>query len=53
MTTISDKEGVEVRWVEHFENVLNRDPITGKDIEENGQVFNTLDVKEDLFFFFL
>ena len=34
---------------EHFENVLNRDTVAGKDIEENEKVCDTLDVKEDLF----
>ena len=28
--TISDKERVSERWVEHFENVLNRDRAAGK-----------------------
>ena len=47
--TISDKERVKERWVEHFENVLNRDTVAGKDIDENEKVCDTLDVKEDLF----
>ena len=47
--TISDKEKVKERWVEHFENVLNQDTVAGKDIDENGKVCDTLDVKEDLF----
>ena len=47
--TISDKEKVKERWVEHFENVLNRDTVAGKDIDENEKVCDTLDVKEDLF----
>ena len=47
--TISDKEKVKERWVEHFENVLNRDRVAGKDIDENEKVCDTLDVKEDLF----
>ena len=47
--TISDKERVKERWAEHFENVLNRDRVAGKDIEENEKVCDTLDVKEDLF----
>ena len=47
--TISNKEKVKERWVEHFENVLNRDTVAGKDIDENEKVCNTLDVKEDLF----
>ena len=29
---ISDKEKVKERWAEHFENVLNRGTVTGKDI---------------------
>ena len=32
-----------------FENVLNRDTVAGKDIDENEKVCDTLDVKEDLF----
>ena len=47
--TISDKERVKERWAEHFENLLNRDRVAGKDIEENEKVCDTLDVKEDLF----
>ena len=47
--TISNKEKVKERWVEHFENVLNRDTVAGKDIDENEKVCDTLDVKEDLF----
>ena len=47
--TISDKEKVKARWVEHFENVLNRDTVAGKDIDENEKVCDTLDVKEGLF----
>ena len=47
--TISDKERVKERWAEHFENVLNRDRVAGKDIEENEKLCDTLDVKEDLF----
>jgi len=35
--------------VKHFENVLNRNTVIGKDIEENEKVCDTLDVKEDLF----
>ena len=31
----SDKEKVKERWVEHFENVLNRDTVAEKDINEN------------------
>ena len=46
--TVSDKERVRERWVEHFENVLNRDTVAGKDIDNNGKVCDTLDVKEDL-----
>ena len=33
--TISYKERVKERWAEHFENVLNRDTVAGKGIEEN------------------
>ena len=47
--TISDEEKVKERWVEHFENVLNRDTIAGKDTDENENFCDTLDVKEDLF----
>ena len=36
--------------MEHFENVLNRDAIAGKDINENEKVCDTLDVKENLFY---
>ena len=32
--------------MEHFENVLNRDRVTTKDIEENEKVCDTLDVKK-------
>ena len=32
--TISDKEKVKERWVENFENVLDRDTVAGKDIDE-------------------
>ena len=35
--TISDKERVKKRWVEHFENVLNRERIAGKDIDFVGE----------------
>ena len=47
--TISDKEGVKERWVDHFENVSNRDTAAGIDIDENEKVRDTLDVKVDLF----
>ena len=47
--TISDKERVKERWVEHFENMLHRGRVAGKNIEENKKVCDTLDVKEDLF----
>ena len=30
-------------------NVINRDRVAGKDIEENEKVCDSLDVKEDLF----
>ena len=33
--TIIDKERVKERHEENFENILNRDRVTGKDIEEN------------------
>ena len=36
-------------WAEHFENLLNRDRVAGKDIEENEKVCDTFDVKESLF----
>ena len=36
--------------MEHFENVLNRDTVAGKDIDENEKVCDTLDLKKDLFF---
>ena len=49
MGPISDKEKVKERWVEHFENVLNRDTVAGKYIDENEKVCDILDVKEDLF----
>ena len=45
-----DKEKAKERWVEHFENLLNRDKVTGNDIEKNERVFNNLKVNEDLFF---
>ena len=32
-----------------FENLLNRYTVAGKDIEENEKVYDTLDVKQDLF----
>ena len=35
--------------MEHFENVLNRDTVAGKDIEENEKVCDALYEKEDLF----
>ena len=47
--TISVKERVKERWVEYFENVLNRETVAGKDIEENKNVCDTWDVKKDLF----
>ena len=47
--TVSDEERVKERWAGHFENVLNRERVTGKDIEKNEKVCVTLDVKEDLF----
>ena len=48
MATISDKERVKARWVEHLENVLNQDTVAGIDIDENEKVCDTLDVKEEL-----
>ena len=33
----------------NFDNVLHRDTVAGKDIDENEKVCDTLDVKEDLF----
>ena len=47
--TINDKERVKERWAEHFENLLNRDRVAGKDIEENEKVYDTLDLKEETF----
>ena len=47
--TISHKERVKERWAVNFENILNRDRVAGKDIEENEKVCDILDVKEDLF----
>ena len=47
--TTHDKERVKVRWAGHFENVLNRDTVAGKDMDENEKICDTLDVKEDLF----
>ena len=35
--------------MDHFENVLNRDTVAGKDIDENEKVCDTSDVKEGLF----
>ena len=35
--------------MEHFENVLNRDKIERKDIEENEKGYDSLEMKEDLF----
>ena len=35
--------------MEHFENVLNRDTVEGKDIDENEKACDTFDVKKDLF----
>ena len=49
-TTISDKEKVKERWVEHFENVLSRDTVAGKDIDENEKVCDTLDLLKILRF---
>ena len=46
--TINDTERFKERWAERFENVLNRDTVAGKDIDENEKVCDTLDVKEDL-----
>ena len=38
-----------VKWAEYCENVLNRDRVAAKDIEENKKVCDTFDVKEDRF----
>ena len=46
---ISDKERVEERSAEHFEFVLNRDRVAGKDRDENEKVCDKLDAMEDLF----
>ena len=35
--------------VEYFENVLNHDRVTGKEIIKNEKVCDTFDLKEDLF----
>ena len=35
--------------MKNFENVLNRDTVAGKDIDEDAKVCDTLDMKEDLF----
>ena len=35
--------------VRTFENVLNRDEVTGDDIEKNEKVCDTLEMKEDSF----
>ena len=43
------KAGAGPRIMLHFDNVLNRDRVTRKDIEENEKVCDTLEVKEDLF----
>jgi len=47
--TIIDKERVKEKWATHFWNMLNRDRIARKNIEENEKNCDTLDVKEDLF----
>ena len=47
--TVNEKETVKYRWAEHFEIVLNRDRVAGKDIDKNERVCNSLDMKEDLF----
>ena len=50
---VKDKNGatisVKERWAEHFESVINRDMVAGKDIDENKKDCDTLDLKEDLF----
>ena len=43
-------KGLKERLSEHFENTLNRDKVTGKDIEENEKVCDALDGKEECFF---
>ena len=48
--TISEKERVKKKWAEQFENVVNRDRGTGKNIEENEKNYGTLDAKEDRVF---
>ena len=45
-----DKDKVKEKWVEYFENVLNRDTVKGIDIEEHEKVCDTLDVKKHMFF---
>ena len=47
--TIRDNKRVKEEWVEHFQNVLNLNRVTGEYIENNEKVDDTLDVKEDLF----
>ena len=46
-TTINDKESVKKRWAKYFENVLNRNRVAEKHIEENEKNCDTLIVKED------
>ena len=47
--TFTGEERVKERWVEHFENVLNRDTVSVQDIEENEKFYDTLGVKQDFF----
>ena len=47
---ISNKERVKERWVYDFQNVLNRNTVARKDIEENEKVCDTLDAKEYLLY---
>jgi len=39
----------ELKRAEHFKIVLNRDKVTGNDIERNEKVCYTLVLKEDIF----
>ena len=48
--TSSNAKRVKKRWAEHFENVLSRDTVAGKDTDNNEKKCDTLEVKEDLFY---
>ena len=49
--TSSGKERAKEKWADQFENSLNQNRVTRKDIEENEEVCDTLDVKEGFFLF--